>query len=192
MSAATTAIDTPERAGAMTNSPVAAATVIFAGTMVALNAAGNAVPASDTAALKVVGRAEADVDNSAGAIGDKTVNAKAGCFRYSNSGTNAATKANIGGKAYAEDDNTVGTAIGTNAIVAGEIVDVDADGVWVKITADVVPLTLAVTAATAATANGSDAGTTQALANALKTAVNALIADNAATKALLVKQGLAK
>lgn len=40
----------------------------------------------------------------------------------------------------------------------------------------------ALTAATVATADGSDPATTQALANALKTAVNALIADNVAQR----------
>jgi hypothetical protein len=43
------------------------------------------------------------------------------------------------------------------------------------------------TAATVATANGSDAGTTQTLANALKTALNAVIADNVAMAALVNK-----
>lgn len=55
------------------------------------------------------------------------------------------------------------------------------------------------TAATVSTANGSDAGTTQTLANALKTQLNAVIADNVALAALvnelrtaLVNKGLIK
>lgn len=43
----------------------------------------------------------------------------------------------------------------------------------------------AVTAASVATADGSDAATTQALANALKVAVNAVIADNVAQNTAL-------
>ncbi len=41
------------------------------------------------------------------------------------------------------------------------------------------------TAATVTTANGSDAGTTQTLANALKVQLNAVIADNVALKTLV-------
>lgn len=41
------------------------------------------------------------------------------------------------------------------------------------------------TAATVATANGSDAATTQTLANALKTELNKVIADNVALAALV-------
>lgn len=41
------------------------------------------------------------------------------------------------------------------------------------------------TAATVATANGSDAGTTQTLANALKVELNKVIADNVALAALV-------
>lgn len=52
---------------------VAADVKIFAGSMVCLNAAGYAVPGTDTAGLRFVGVAREYVDNTAGANGDKSV-----------------------------------------------------------------------------------------------------------------------
>ena len=68
MSAATAAIDTPQRAGELFELDVAAATTIYAGTLVAIDASGNAKPAADAAGLRVIGRAEEDVDNAAKAV----------------------------------------------------------------------------------------------------------------------------
>lgn len=129
--AATASIDTPERNADFVALPVAAATKIFAGTLVAVNAAGNAVPAADAANLKVVGRAEATADNSAGAAGDITVTVKRGCFRIANSATDAVDADDKFKVCYIEDDQTVREATGTNSVKAGLVVDVDADGVWV-------------------------------------------------------------
>ncbi len=53
--ALTAPIDTPERAADLVQVPVAAATHLYAGGLAARNAAGNLVPASDTAGLRVVG-----------------------------------------------------------------------------------------------------------------------------------------
>jgi FKBP-type peptidyl-prolyl cis-trans isomerase 2 len=130
MSAATAAIDTPERSGSVFNYPLAAATVIYQGTLVALDASGNAVPASDAAALRVVGRAEETVDNSDGDAGDLTINAKRGVFKFANSGT-AAVDANDKGKVcFVEDDQTVAET-STHKCKAGRVLDVEDDGVWV-------------------------------------------------------------
>lgn len=131
----TESIDTPTRSGEIVNLPVAAATALFAGGLAALDAAGNAVPASDTAGLKVIGRVEEDADNSAGAAGDLSVNLRRGVFRFANSAGDALTKADVGTAAIVEDDATVGDgSTPTNDIVAGLIVAVDADGVWIDTT----------------------------------------------------------
>ncbi len=131
MAAATADINTPERAGEVVNLPVAASTKIYAGTMVAIDASGNAKPAADTAGLTVIGRAEEFIDNSSGAAGDLTINVKRGVFKYNNSGTNAVDADDKAKVCYIEDDNTVQEAIGTNAIVAGLVLEVADGGVWV-------------------------------------------------------------
>jgi hypothetical protein len=130
MAAATQPIDTPERFGSVINHPVAAATSLFAGAMIALSATGFAVKASNTAGLKVVGRAEQSIDNSAGANGDLDITAKLGVFRYANSATAPIAAADVGKWAYVEDDTTVALNT-TNKVKAGRIVAIDADGVWV-------------------------------------------------------------
>lgn len=131
MAAATTAINTPTRAGDFTAIPVAAATSIYQGTLVARDAAGNLVSAADAVGLKVIGRAEETVDNSAGVAGDLTCRVQRGTFRFQNDVTNAVDKSHIGTVCYVLDNQTVDTDGGTNNIKAGLVVDVDDDGVWV-------------------------------------------------------------
>ncbi|WP_043585360.1 hypothetical protein [Geminisphaera colitermitum] len=124
--------DAPERSGTTVNLPVAGATDIYAGNLTALNAAGFAVPASAAAGLRVIGRAEGDALNAAGANSDAFLNVKRGCFRYANSATAAITAAHIGNIAYVENSTTVRTAPGAApGIPAGRIVAVDDDGVWI-------------------------------------------------------------
>jgi hypothetical protein len=142
--AATQSIDTPERDGSVINAPVAAATKLFGGTLGAVNAAGEAVPAADTAGLKVVGRVESEVDNSAGVAGALTVDLKRGVFKLANSATDAVTAAEKQQIVYVEDDQTVCKTGGTNKIVAGVAVAVEADGVWVDTKAPVVRATATV------------------------------------------------
>ena len=101
--------------------------------MIARNASGYAAPAADTASFVVMGRGEETKDNSNGANGDLTVLVRRKkAFKYKNSGTNAATVANIGADLYVEDSETVSTAGGTNSIVAGKCLGVESDGVWVE------------------------------------------------------------
>lgn len=89
--------------------PLAASTKIFAGSLVATDASGNAVPATANAALKIWGRAETQVDNSSGAAGAKRINVHPGVFKFINSGAGAdqITAANVGQFCYAVDDNVV-------------------------------------------------------------------------------------
>ena len=115
--------------GELVSLPVAAATILYAGGIGAVNAAGDVVPASDAAGLKVVGRIEEYVDNSGGAAGDKAVVLRRGrAFWYKNSATNAVAKANLHGLTalYIEDDETISTATGTNSITISKALQVDA------------------------------------------------------------------
>lgn len=107
---------------------VAAGNTVYAGSLVAQNASGKAVPAADAANLVVLGRAE----NTAAA--GETVRIRTGLFVF-DSGTSgeAITVTAIGSTCYALDDHTVGLAGGTNTIKAGVVADVIADGVVVKI-----------------------------------------------------------
>lgn len=99
---------------------------IYTGALVALNSAGKAVPASDTAGLTVIGRAELTAESG------KMVTVKTGCFRFDNSTSTAEIKATeIGKVCYVTDDQTVSKTGGTNNIVAGLVFDVDKKGVWV-------------------------------------------------------------
>jgi len=121
--------DTPMRTGELLAASVASNTTLYAGAMVALNATGYAVPASDATGLKVLGRCEASVVN-AGADGAAIVTIRRGVFRWANGDT--FTRADIGTLAVVEDDATVQKAASaTYDIIAGLIVDVDSDGVWV-------------------------------------------------------------
>lgn len=127
--------NTKRRDGKQYNDPVAAATKIYAGSLVCLNAAGNAVPGSVATTLIARGVAVEQVDNSAGAAGDLRVTTERGVFPFANSASSdAITRAEIGDSCYIVDDQTVAKTSGTNTrSVAGVIRDLDDDGVWVEI-----------------------------------------------------------
>lgn len=126
--------NTPEAAGDVQSYPVKAATVIYGGAFVALDASGNAQGGATATTLIAAGRAEERVDNSAGAAGAKSVRVRRGVFRWNNSAAgDAITAAEIGDDCYIVDDNTVAkTNGGATRSVAGKIVQVDAKGVWVR------------------------------------------------------------
>lgn len=135
MTAATAERNTAQRAADLRQLAMKAATKIFAGTMVAVDSSGWAVPASTATTLKVVGRAEKTADNSAGANGDITVLVRRdGAYRFSNStSTDAIALSDIGTTCYAVDDQTVAKTNGTNTrSAAGTVYDVDSLGVWVR------------------------------------------------------------
>lgn len=134
MAALTANRNTPSRSGDLREPPVKGATTIFQGAMVAIDASGAAVPAASVAALKVIGRAENAVDNSAGATGDRRVKARPGIFRFDNSAAgDLIGLKDVGSPCYAVDDHTVALTSNSAARpVAGTIFDVDDLGVWVK------------------------------------------------------------
>ena len=114
--------------------PVKAATKIFAGSLVCLDASGWAVPGAAATTLIARGRAEAQADNTAGANGAINVTVRRGTFRWKNSASgDLITRAEIGDDCYVVDDETVAKTNGSSTrSVAGKIVDVDAQGVWVR------------------------------------------------------------
>ena len=116
--------------------PVAAATHIFLGVLVALNASGYVVPASADPSLRVLGVAEEEVDNSTGAAGDLTCKIARGIFGFVNGASTAAvSNSHIGRFCYASDDITLSITnpIGTLP-VAGRVYQVDSDGVvWIEV-----------------------------------------------------------
>lgn len=112
---------------------VAAATTIYKGTLVARNASGYAVPASEDTSLVVVGVARGEADNADGAAAAINVDVLVGCFLLNNSaGGDAISSDDIGRVCYVADDNTVALTSDSGARpIAGIIGDVDSGGVWV-------------------------------------------------------------
>ena len=100
---------------------------IPAAVLVARDANGEAVNASDTAGLTVLGRSSEAVDNS---DDGKTIKTERGPFFLANNGN--ITKAHIGSNACVVDNVTVGLAADVaNKIIAGRILDVSDNGVLV-------------------------------------------------------------
>jgi hypothetical protein len=135
MAALTKDRNTPAQLGDIQSYPVAASTKIFAGALVVLAASGFAAGGTTATGLTAVGRCEKQADNSEGANGDKNVDARAGVFRFENSaGADEITIAEIGDNCFIVDDQTVAKTDATSTrSIAGKIVQVDAQGVWVKL-----------------------------------------------------------
>lgn len=139
--------DTQKKDGILVSRKVAASTKIYAGSFVALNTTGYAVPGADTANYRFGGVADAQSDNSAGADGAKSVNCwMKGLYKFGGSGF---TQADVGKSVYLSDDQTVALT-STNLIRCGRIVSVEsATDVWVAIEVDkqdeidVIPITYA-------------------------------------------------
>lgn len=103
-----------------------AAETVYAGALVAIDADGKAVPAT-AAGTVCVGVAQHQ------AAPGEPVLVRRGVFNFVDS-DGTITRADIGATAYVADDQTVKKAAGTPAApAAGIVVDVDAEGVWVRI-----------------------------------------------------------
>lgn len=135
MAALTVDRDTPRRAGIEFRDPVAASKTLYAGALVVLDASGNAAPGSTATGLTARGCAQETVDNSGGSAGDVSVPVRAGVFRFANSAsTDEIKRTEIGDTCYIVDDQTVAKTDATSTrSEAGTVVDVDTDGVWVRI-----------------------------------------------------------
>lgn len=135
MTALTKGRDTKMQLGDIQEHPVLASTNIFAGALVVLNAAGFAIPGATATGLIAVGRAEAGADNSNGANSAINAKVRSGVFRFENSAAaDEITRAEIGDDCYIVDDQTVAkTDGGSTRSVAGKVVQVESQGVWVRI-----------------------------------------------------------
>jgi hypothetical protein len=113
--------------------PVAAGAVIHPGALVVLRG-GYLEPGSEAAGLIAAGRAQQAADNSAGADGDLQVEVRRGVALWENSaGADEITQADVGSDCYIVDDQTVAKTDGTGTrSVAGRIMAVDTEGVWVE------------------------------------------------------------
>lgn len=134
MAALTGPRNTPNSLGQVREIPVKANTKIYAGAQVQIDNAGWAVPGTATAANVTIGRAEKTADNTGGANGDIKVKVRTGIFRFGNSASgDLIARTEIGKSCYVVDDQTVAKTDNSAARPkAGDVFDVDAQGVWVR------------------------------------------------------------
>ena len=111
-------IDTPERPSSILQIPVSAGLTAYSGNLIAINAQGLAVLASDTAGLKAVGRLENDVVNGLDYQGNAYATVRRSTFGIANSAVHPLAQANVGALAVIEDEQTV-AATSTNSVHAG-------------------------------------------------------------------------
>jgi hypothetical protein len=133
MTALTAPRNTVRRTGSDRSVGVAANAVIFSGALVCRNANGFLVPGSASTTLVALGRAEESVTGTA-TNGEAVCRVAAGVFRWSNSASgDLITIADIGNDCFIVDDDQVAKTSASNTrSVAGRIIDVDAQGVWVS------------------------------------------------------------
>lgn len=118
--------------GRQSNPPMKGATTIHQGGLVVMDA-GLAVPGKTALNLVVVGIAQETVVN-AGADGAKTVPSERGTFKFANLAADPVVPGDIGKDCYIVDDQTVAKTSGTNTrSIAGKIIEVEADGVFVRV-----------------------------------------------------------
>jgi hypothetical protein len=125
---------TPRRDGIQYGRAVAAGKILYVGALACLNTTGYLVPGASDNTLIADGVAVQFADNSLGADGALTIIVDKRVHRFNNSANaDRITIANIGDNCYVVDDQTVAlTNGGSTRPLAGEISDVDDDGVWVK------------------------------------------------------------
>ena len=121
-----------KRAGNKRAYPVKSSQYI-AGNVVAFLAAGLALPFVAASASDIcAGVSTIGVDNSQGADGAERIEVDVGEFKLRNSGD--ITHAHVGSKAYFVDADTLSIDHATNSRpTAGDITQVDDNGVWVKL-----------------------------------------------------------
>ncbi|EFZ0655778.1 hypothetical protein BM640_001245 [Shigella sonnei] len=124
---------TPFRDGLLNPVPMAGSTTVYGGHMVGANAGGYAVPASAISTQVTLGVSNQFVDNRLGANGDQIVLVSRGkAFCLANHSADPVTQADIGKKCFVVDSVTVAKTNDTDKRpVAGTVMGVDSDGVWV-------------------------------------------------------------
>lgn len=122
--------NTPHRDGELFAVPCAAATRIYGGHIVCVNAAGFAVSGAPN--LVVLGIADDSADNLTGKQGDiRVLVRRQKAFFLNNDTTKPVTQAHIGKPCDVKDSVTVCTSETASATPAGRVLEVTKDGVWV-------------------------------------------------------------
>lgn len=134
MAALTADRNTPFKDAEVLPFAVGANVKIFAGSIVVANATGYAVPGVTATTVTYLGRAEASANNLGGADGAKTVLVRRKkAFKFLNLTGDLVTQADIGKSCYIVDDQTVAkTNGGTTRSVAGKVLAIEPDGVWIE------------------------------------------------------------
>jgi hypothetical protein len=124
---------TPERAPGIRSGLMAASLTVYQGGLLMRNAAGYVTKGATATGSVGIGRAEEGKVNS-GSAGAERVDFREGTFRFKNSASSdEITVAQIGDICWIVDDETVAKTDGSAArSPAGFVVDVDAQGVWVR------------------------------------------------------------
>jgi len=137
VSALTAGRNTRRRSGSLVSDPVAAATILYVGSMYALDASGHAVPAGTAGAGVARAIARVEADNRTGIAAALSVEGERTVAQYGNSAAaDEITRTSIGALCYVVDDQTVAKTNGSGTrAAAGRIVDVDSQGVWVDVSA---------------------------------------------------------
>ena len=102
---------------------------LYVGEMISQDATPEALASTDTASTVVLGVGTKEIDNTDDGL---TVNDISTAIHLMDNSSTALAKTDIGGFAYVEDACTVTTIGGaTNNIIAGVVVEVTSDGVYV-------------------------------------------------------------
>lgn len=121
-----------ENEGRDTEAPMKGSTTIWQGALVVMES-GLAVPGKVATGLIVLGCAQKTVVN-AGADSAAKVVATRGTFKFFNYGSDAVLVGDVGKDCYIYDDQTVAKTNGSSArSVAGKVIRVDSDGVFVRV-----------------------------------------------------------
>lgn len=113
--------------------PVAAGAVCFAGGIAMIDA-GYVKPGATATGKLCAGRFNKNVDNTGGGAGAKVTEVERGIFKFNNSSAgDLIAQADVGALCYIVDDQTVAkTTGGATRSIAGRIMAVEADGVFVE------------------------------------------------------------
>lgn len=101
---------------------------IYKGALVQLSTAGLAIQAGGANPKIVIGRALETVET---AVAADTIRVEQGIFKWDNLAGDPVEVADIGSPCYVTDDQTVHQTDGGTDLIAGTVVGVDDDGVWV-------------------------------------------------------------